>query len=323
MLQQAADRLAPLVPPERVLVGTGREYVETVLDQLPGVRPDNVLGEPVGRDTAAAIGLGATHLRRQDPDAVMAVVTADHAIARPDVLRGAIQSGARLAEDGWLVTLGIRPTYPETGYGYVERGEPIRSAGGSEIEAFRVARFVEKPSRERAEEYLRTDRFSWNSGMFVWRADRILEEMARRMPELAAGLAEIERSLGTPEAASTFDRVWPTLPRKSIDFGVMEKAERVAVIPVDLGWSDVGHWSAVYDVLPKDARGNAVVGEHFSEDTSGTLVYAPGRLVATIGLEDLIVVDSGDVLLICPRSRAQDVKQLVSRLQEQNRKELL
>lgn len=321
MLQEARERLYPLIPPERTIIVTNALHRIAVAEQLPRVPTENILGEPEGRGTAAAIGLAAAYLRARDPDAIMAVLTADHLIARPDVFRAVLDAAARVAAEGWLVTLGIQPEYPETGYGYVERGEeiPISLA----FAAYAVARFEEKPKRERAEEFVMSGRHSWNSGMFIWRVDRILEEMGRQLPELRAGLDAIGAAVGTPDEVATLARVWPSLPRTTIDYGVMEKAERVVVIPVEIGWNDVGSWSSVYDVLPKDERGNAVVGQHLSLETSGSLIYTPNRLVATVGLENMIVVDTGDAILICPRDRAQDVKAIVSQLQQQGKQDYL
>jgi len=311
MLQEAQFRLEPLIPPQRVLVATGATSVSTVMAQLPDVPCENILGEPQGRGTAAAIGLAAIHLRRRDPRASMAVVTADHLIARTEVFRRTLATAAQKAGEGWLVTIGIHPSYPETGFGYIEV-DP--SAAGKSGEAAPVVRFVEKPNRARAEEFLRAGHYYWNAGMFVWTVGRILDEIARLMPELYDGLTAIERSLGTPTESQTIEHVWPRLPNQTIDYGIMEKADRVAVIPVDLGWSDVGSWSALYDLLPKGERENAVVGRHLSPDTQRSLVYSPHRLVATLGLEDFIVIDTEDVLMIAPRSRAQDVKRLVDML---------
>ena len=319
MLQEAQVRLVPLIPPERVWVATNQGYVDIVKRQLPAVPVANILGEPAGRGTAAAIGLAAIHLHRREPGAVMAVLTADHLIKDTQMFRSALAAARQVAQDGWLVTLGIRPTYPETGYGYIQRGEPLRSVDG--IEAYQVARFAEKPDRATAEQFLGTGDYAWNSGMFIWQVERILSEMQQHMPELYAGLTEIERGLGTAEAEHILARVWPDLPNETIDYGIMEKADRVAVLPVEIGWNDVGSWAAVYDVLPHDEHDNAVVGRHLTTGTRGSLVYAPKRLVATFGLEDMIVVDTEDVLLIGPRSQSQDVKDLVAMFQAQDRAE--
>jgi len=309
MLQQSQHRLLPLIPIERTLVATNRQYVEIVARQLPHIPPENILGEPVGRGTAAAIGLAAVHLRKRAPEALMAVLTADHLIKKTDTFRQVLQAAADIASEDWLVTLGITPNYPETGYGYIERGEFLGMVG--EFEGYRVERFVEKPDLARAETYVSTGNYAWNSGMFIWKVRRILEEMERHMPEMYAGLLEIETSLSTSEADETLSKIFPTLPAQTIDYGIMEKAERVAMLPVDIGWHDVGSWSAVYDVLPRDKANNVVVGRHITPDTHNSLIYSPKRLVATIGLDDVVIVDTDDVLLVCLRSRAQDVKKLV------------
>ncbi|HEX5417967.1 MAG TPA: sugar phosphate nucleotidyltransferase, partial [Chloroflexota bacterium] len=321
MLQEARNRLDPLIPAERTIVVTGAGHREAVAEQLPGVLAENILGEPEARGTAAAIGLAAAYLRKRDPGSAMAVLTADHLIARTEVFRAALDAAARVATDGWLVTLGIEPAYPETGYGYIERGDvlPISAA----FSAYAVARFEEKPERLKAEEFVRSGRHSWNSGMFIWRVDRILAEMRRQLPDLRAGLDTITDAVDTPDEAATMAAVWPTLPKTTIDYGVMEHAERVAVIPVEIGWNDVGSWSSVYDVLPKDDDENAVVGQHLNVDSRGNLIYSPHRLVATIGLDNLIVVDTDDAILICPRDRAQDVKAIVARLQQDRKPEYL
>ena len=321
MLREAHDRLSPLVSSERVLVVTGQDHVGIVAEQLPGVPRENILGEPEGRGTAAAIGLAAEHIYRRDPGALMAVLTADHLIARREVFRDALAGAAALAMSGWLVTLGIQATYAETGYGYVERGDSLADARG--FAAYRVARFVEKPTRAVASEFVRAGTYSWNSGMFVWQVETIRWEFAKFMPDLFARLNEIGQAIGKVDEVAVFARTWPSLPKQTIDYGVMEKSDRVAVVPVDIGWSDVGSWSAVYDVSAKDDQDNVVVGNHITVDTVRSLVYSSGRLIATVGLEDMVVVDTGDTVLVCPRSRAQDVKRIVTMLQLQGETALL
>lgn len=315
MLQEAQKRLLPLVDADHVLVATKQDYTGIVADQLPDVPAKNILGEPSGKGTAAAIGLAAVHLRRRDPAALMAVMTADHAIQRPDVFRHALQAATVVANRDWLVTLGIQPAYPETGYGYIQRGEALQSAG--QFDVYQVARFAEKPDLATAEQFVKSTQYAWNSGMFVWKVERILAEIERYMPDLYAGLQEIEHSIDSPQASDVLAHVWPRLASQTIDYGIMEKAQHVAVLPVEIGWNDVGSWSAVYDVLEHDDHANAVVGQHLAIDTRNTLIYSPDRIVATIGLEDLVVVDSEDVVLICPRSRTQEVKQLVAMISAQ------
>ncbi|MFQ5616451.1 MAG: sugar phosphate nucleotidyltransferase [Anaerolineales bacterium] len=312
MLQQAQRRLLPLIPPTRTLIATNQSYVEIVARQLPDLPLENILGEPVGRGTAAAIGLTAIHIRRRNPHAIMAILTADHLIKKTETFRQVLRAASHVAGEDWLVTLGIMPGYPETGYGYVERGDMLGMVG--EFEGYRVQRFIEKPDRARAEAYLQSGNYAWNSGMFIWKVSRVLDEMAQHMPELYAGLLAIERAIDTPQVGETLASVFPQLPNQTIDYGIMEKAERVAVLPVDLGWNDVGSWSAVYDVLPRDKKNNVVVGRHLSPDTKNSLIYSPQRLVATIGLDDVVIVDTEDVLLVCPRSRSQDVRDLVDLL---------
>lgn len=309
MLQQSQQRLLPLIPIERTLVATNRQYVEIVTRQLPEMPPDNILGEPTGRGTAAAIGLAAVHLRKRNPDALMAVLTADHLIKKTDTFRQVLQAAADVASEDWLVTLGITPNYPETGYGYIERGEFLGMVG--DFEGYRVERFVEKPDLARAESYVSSGNYAWNSGMFIWKVRRILEEMERHMPDLYEGLLKIEADINTVRAEETLLKLFPTLPNQTIDYGIMEKASQVAVLSVDIGWHDVGSWSAVYDVLPRDKSNNVVVGRHVTPDSVNSLIYSPKRLVATLGLDDVVIVDTDDVLLVCPRSRAQDVKKIV------------
>ncbi len=312
MLQQSQTRLLPLIQPSHTYIATGQQYAETVARQLPDVPAANVLLEPVGRGTAAAIGLAALHIRRRSPEAVMAVLTADHLIRDTETFRRSLESASHIASEGWLVTLGIHPDYPETGYGYIERGDFLGMAG--EFEGFRVQRFVEKPDSERAQAYLEAGNYDWNSGMFIWQAGRILDEMSRHMPDLHAGLMRIDAAIGTPDYELALLEVFPQLPTTTIDYGIMEKAEKVAVLPVEIGWNDVGSWSAVYDVLPKNRGNNAVVGQHLSLDTTNSLIYSPNRLVATVGVDNLVIIDTEDVLLVMRRDRAQDVRKLVEML---------
>jgi mannose-1-phosphate guanylyltransferase len=321
MLQEAADRIEPLVPPERTFVITNQEYVPIVQEQLPRLPAANTIGETSGRGTAPAIGLAATVLRRLDPSAIMVVLTADHLIAEREHFRDALQAAVDVAEEGYLVTLGIRASYAETGYGYIERGQFLEKARG--FDAYRVVRFAEKPDLQTAQSFVDSGNYSWNSGMFIWRVTDILAEMQRLMPKLYVQLREIGRHLGTDEEGSTYQRVWPQITRQTIDFGVMEHARNVAILPVDIGWSDVGSWATLLDVLPADKDGNVVAGEVECVDTRHSLIYSPGRLIATIGLKDFIVVDTGDVMLICPKDRAQDVRIIVDRLQERGRQDLV
>jgi mannose-1-phosphate guanylyltransferase len=317
MLQETVDRTLPIIPAHRVYVATGPAYADLVAEQLPAVPRDNILVEPSGRGTAPCIGLAALHLRRRDPDAVMAVLSADHRIERAERFCELLAVGGIMAQQGHLVTMGIHPTAPSTGYGYIQRGERLYQEG--ECTAFRVKAFAEKPDAERAHTYVKSGHYYWNAGMFVWRAERILQELAWHRPALAQALALIDSALGTPKQQRILELVWMDIENISIDVAVMEQTRYAAVIPANLGWSDVGDWASLADTLPKDGDGNAVVGTYIGLDTHDSLIYGNGRVVATIGINDLVIVDTHDVLLICPRSRAQDVKAIVAQVREQHR----
>lgn len=317
MFEHAVDRLAPLFQPEQIFVVTGAEHVETLTAQAPELPPENFIVEPEGRGTAPCIGLGAIHLRRQDPEAVMAVLTADHFIADTTRFRRVLAAAAQVAEEGHLVTLGITPSSPSSGYGYIKQGKGLGTVGGFAV--FCVERFTEKPSPEMALHMVESGEYSWNSGMFVWRVGRILEEFQRQMPKFYAQLAEVEATLGTSGYEPALGRVWPQVIKQTIDYGVMEGAEDVAVIPVDIGWSDVGSWASLSELLPADEEGNIIVGPHVGINTRDTLVFGGKRLIATIGLEGMVIVDTEDALLICPREREQEVRAIVRRLKEDDR----
>ncbi|MFQ6102037.1 MAG: mannose-1-phosphate guanylyltransferase [Anaerolineae bacterium] len=319
MFEHAVDRIAPLFQPEQILVVTGVEHVASLEVQALEVPLKNFIVEPEGRGTAPAIGLGAIHLRRQDPEAIMAVLTADHFISEVARFRQVLTAAAQVAEEGHLVTLGITPTSPSTGYGYIKQGESLGTVEGFPV--FRAERFTEKPSQETALHMVESGDYSWNSGMFVWRVDRILEEFQRQMPEFYIQLAEVEATLGTAGYKPTLNRIWPQVARQAIDYGVMEGAEDVVVIPVDIGWSDVGSWASLLELLPSDEEGNVIVGPHMGIDTRNTLVFGGKRLIATIGLEGMVIVDTEDALLVCPREREQEVRTVVHRLGRENRGE--
>lgn len=314
MLQETYERIRPLIPDERIFVVTNDGYVHIVREQVPQVPPQNIIGELEGHGTAPSIGLGALYLKRLDPEGVMAVLPADHLIKREEEFRSILQAAAQVAEEGHLVTLGIKPDQPETGYGYIRRGGALKRVAGYDIH--RVDRFTEKPDRALAEEFVRSGEYYWNSGMFIWKVSAILREMKRFMPELHAQLMDIEAALGTDEERETIERVWAMVRDETIDFGIMEKAKDVAVLPADIGWSDVGSWATLLDLLPADEENNVVVGEHVGLQTTDSLIYSPRRLVATVGVKDLVIVDTDDAILICPRERAQEVRALVDELKK-------
>ncbi len=320
MMQETVERVAPLVPMDNLYVVTFGAYADDVARQLPSLDRGHIVAEPEGRGTAASIGLAATLIAARDPNAIMTTFPADHAIADTAGFREALRFAGEMAAQGHLVTLGISPTYPETGYGYIRYGSALAHQLG--LGAHIVEQFVEKPKRHIAEEYLREGCYVWNSGIFVWRVDRILEELRRHTPVIADVLDEIraaaERAGGrvTPEVDAVIRSVWPRLQENiTIDYGVMERASDIAVIPISVGWNDIGSWAQAATLFPADASGNVVVGlepdNYIETQTRNSLVYSTtGRLIATAGIEDLVIVDTPDGLLICPRDQAQLVKEL-------------
>ncbi len=321
LFQMTVDRLEALLPPEKILVVTIAEQAVILQEQVPAIPRENYLLEPLPRGTASVVGLAALDLAQRDPQAVMVVLAADHFIENVPFFQDVVKAGVAVARQDYLVTLGISPTFPSTGYGYIQFGESLGEFEGQAV--YRAVKFKEKPSLPQAEQFLAGGDHAWNSGMFIWQVSRIQAELQRLMPELTGKLAEIEKDWNTPRRLDTLQSVWPTIRAETIDFGVMEKAERVAVIPAkDLQWDDVGSWESIFDVLPGDDQGNVLVGsEHIGIDTRNTLVLSevPGRLVATIGVENLIVIDTGNALLICPRDQAQKVRQVVDRLKQEGR----
>ena len=320
MLQRTVERVLPLKP-ERVMVVTNRLQAEETVTQLASLTavPIEVIAEPVGRNTAPAVGLAA-RLAAATPEAVMAVLPADHVIPDEEQFREILRQGESAAREGNLVTLGIAPTRPETGYGYIEV-----ASGSAGKRPFPVLRFVEKPNLERAEQFVASGNFYWNSGMFLWRADTILEELQRFLPGLHQGLMGIKVSADGTASGEHIDAFYRDAPSESIDFGVMEKSDRVVMIPASFGWSDVGSWSALSEVLEGDDNGNVIInaaGEVLA-DARGCLAYGGGKMVALLGVSDLIVVETPDALLVCPRNRAQEVKNIVGELQRRELGEYL
>jgi mannose-1-phosphate guanylyltransferase len=318
LFQQAVDRLDPLFPHDRILVVTKTDHVPLLQPQAPGLPPENFIIEPEGRGTAPALGLAAVHLQQRDPDAVMAVLTADHHIADASSFRGVLAGAQTAARADFLVTLGIPPAFASTGYGYIQKGENLPLESDRPI--FRARRFIEKPEAPEAARMVSDEGYFWNSGMFVWRVSRLLEELQRQMPEFHSQLMEVQASLRDPrDYAATLARVWPQVREQTIDYGVMERAREVAVIPARIGWTDVGSWSSLFELLPRDGAGNVVIGPHAGVDTHGTLVMGDRRLIATIGVENLVIVDTEDALLVSSKERAQDVRLIVKQLEKAGR----
>ena len=307
LLQQTFDRLLPLLSRRDIFFVCSPEYARIVHRQIPDLEKNQLILEPASRNTAPCIGLAAHYLAKHFPDEVMAVLPADHVIGDIDTFQRALEAAESLARKDWLVTFGIEPTRPATGYGYIEIENDLGFFSG--FRAFSVRRFAEKPDLETAREYVRGGQHYWNSGMFVWRTSSILEEIAASQPDLAAVLQEMNHSEEDPARAN---RLFEGLSSLSIDYAVMEHSSRVAVIPARLQWDDVGDWRALMDHLPGDREGNHSNTDLVPLDTRNCLAYSQeGKLVALLGVEDLVVVDTEDALLVCHRKRTQEVKQIL------------
>ena len=322
MFQGAVDRLQPLLMPEDVYVVVGEEQVDLLKAEGTGIPDRNFVLEPMGRGTAPAIALSAITLRKHDPGAIMVVLTADHFIGDNAGFREVLKAAGEVAAQDQLVTLGITPSSPSTGYGYIERGQHLTNANG--YAAYRVEAFCEKPDLVAAKHFVVSGKHSWNSGMFVWKVSRFLDEMSHTMPEFYQQLMQIDVALGTADYDRVLHAVWPNVTPQTVDFGVMERARDVAVIPAEFGWNDIGSWATLLEILDSDEQGNVIRrAEHLGVDTSNTLVFGHDRLVATIGLHDMIIIDTGDAILVCPKDRAQDVKKIVDQLKQTGKQKYL
>ena len=326
LIQQTMRRVTACVDPTRVVISTNALQADSIrfqLNEWKDALQGNFLLEPEGRNTAPAIAWAAHRLIKADPDAIMVVLPADHVIKEQDRFQAAVALAAGMAAEGHLVTFGIKPNRPETGYGYIQPKGRVRLAGKGKLVGHPVARFVEKPDAQTAARYVKSGSYVWNSGMFVWRASVILEEIERHQPALARGVAGLMSLVDAGGGASDFGEAYKRLPSISIDNGVMEPSSRAAVIPVAFGWSDVGNWSSLEEVAPRDRFKNVTSGKVVDLDSHNSVLYADQRVVATIGLSDMIVVDTADATLVCPKSRAQDVKKVVEILKKQGAPEHL
>lgn len=321
LIQQTVARLEKVIAPERIWVLTNGHLRKEIVKQLPRVPAAQILAEPVGRNTAPAIGLAAKILHDRDPDAVMGVFSADHYFERPAAFLRVVRAAYRAAATGQIALLGIAPRWAETGYGYVEF--PRRGWTHGERKPVPVVRFREKPDLATAKKFVKAGHFAWNSGIFFWRADVVLAQLHRHLPKTAELLASLPH-FESRTFAGALARVFPRCENVSIDYAVLEKAEGVVGFPTgDIGWNDVGSWNAVYELLPKDADGNVARSAVLAESARGNLVDAPGKLVALVGVENLVVVDTGDALLVCRREESQKVSAVVKRLEQAKRTELL
>ena len=319
MLQLTVERILPLVAMEDIFIVTNRGYRELVRAQLPELPDENILCEPVGKNTAPCIGLGAVHIAKKYGDAVMMVLPSDHLIKYTSLFLNTLSDACEVAEQGGnLVTLGIAPDCPETGYGYI-KFQPEQTLG----RAFAVERFVEKPDLETAKAYLASEQYLWNSGMFIWKTSTILKNLQTYLPETYRGLYKIGEAIGTPMEEQVLEREFQAFEAESIDYGVMEKAKNIYILSGAFGWDDVGSWLAVGRIKRSNELGNVVNGNVVTVDTRNTTIQGSEKLIAAVGLEDMIVVDSEDALLICEKDHAGDIKKVLENLKICNRTEYL
>lgn len=313
MIQHTVDRILPLMPMENIFIVTNANYKGIVEEQLPDLPEENILVEPVGRNTAPCIGLAAIHAHNKFNNPVMIVLPSDHMILDVPKFQKMLQDAANLAKKKKaLVTLGIKPDKPETGYGYIKfHGEQFKGA-------YEVERFVEKPDKETAGAYLESGQYLWNSGMFIWNTSTILQEIKKHLPETYEKLLTIEKALGKENYEEVLKKEFPTMLSISIDYGVMEKAQNIYVYPSEFGWDDVGSWTALERINEKDSQQNVLNGNVINLDSKGCIVEGNDKLIATIGVEDLIIVDTEDALLVCKKEQAQRIKELLAKLKSNN-----
>jgi len=323
LLQDTVDRLRLVCDPDRMLVVGGPAHAAPITRQLPELGTDQIIVEPSPKGSGPAIALAAALIARHDPEAVMGSFAADHDVRDQAAFAVAVRSAIATARDGWLGTIGLRPTRPETGYGYIERDDRalMLTPGG---DVYRASRFVEKPDLERATAFLESGRFFWNASMFIWRVDVFMDELRALLPDVAAGVTRIAASWGTPDQDAVMGDIWPQLPEVTIDHGIMERSSRVAVVPSEMGWSDVGDWHGLGTLLAQDEQGNSVRGDIISTDCSNSVVWSDtGRIISLLGLDNIVVVDTPDALLVADRGKAQHVRATVNRLKELNRTSVL
>lgn len=314
MFATSVERLSPLFTPDQIYVVTGRKYLNALRAHAPQIPERNFIIEPYGRESGPAAALGVTVIHERDPQATVAILTADHHITKKDAFRDVLKAAYGLADLGYIATLGISPSYPATGFGYIRQGELIRSIEG--YDCFVALGFTEKPNAVTATSFLASGEYTWNSGMFIWKAAQALDEFKRQQPKMYEQFLALSPTVDTPDYEHKLEEIWENVEKISLDYAVMEGAEKMAVIPADFGWNDVGSWSSMYDVLKLDKAGNGIKGsqpERVLLDTKNTLVYSD-KLVVTIGVEDLIVIETEDSLLICHKDRTQDVKEVVNHL---------
>lgn len=324
MFRTSVQRIEQILPPQNIFVVTGEAYAREMQADVPEIPAENFIIEPYGKNTAPALGLALAFIQKRDPDATVAILTADHHIANKDKFCNVLTAAYQLAQENKIVTLGISPSYPATGFGYIQQGDRINEIDGFTV--YESKRFTEKPDIVRATQFLASGKYSWNSGMFIWNVKNAMSDLERYQPAMYALLTYLQTTFDTDDFQAKLDDIWEKMPNLSIDFAIMEKADNIVVIPVDIGWSDVGSWASLYDILPQDKFGNCIKGQAADNrvilDTRNTLVYS-NRLTVAIGVQDIVVVDTDDVILICHKDRSEEVKEVVNYLRDNGNEEYL
>ncbi len=322
MIQLTVERILPIIDIKDIYISTNIRYKKLVKEQLPDLPEENILYEPVGKNTAPCIGLGAVHIRKKYGDALMVVLPSDHLIKYNSMFISALEDAFSVAEDNEnLVTLGITPDYPETGYGYIKFNLSERDKNTGR--AFKVEKFVEKPNLEKAKEYLATEQYLWNSGMFIWKVSSVLNNFEKFLPETYFGLKKIEDSIGLQTYEDVLKEEFTSFSSESIDYGIMEKADDIYIIPGIFGWDDVGSWLAVGRINQQNEFGNVVKGNIITINTKNSIIQGTDKLIATVGVKDLIIVDTDDALLVCDKENAGDIKKVIENLKICNRNEYI
>lgn len=317
MIQLTVERISPLVDFENIFIATNKDYKHLILKQLPEIPEENILCEPVGRNTAPCIGLGAIHIEKKYDDALMIVLPSDHLIKFNQIFLTTLEEACHIAEKGSnLVTIGITPDYPETGYGYIKF-----NSNQVYDRAYRVEQFVEKPSLEVAKEYLAAEEYLWNSGMFIWKVSSILDNIHKFLPDIFRGLKMIKNAIGTEESLLVLEREFMAFSSQSIDYGIMEKADDIYILPGTFGWDDVGSWLAVERINKSDEFGNVVTGNVITVNTHNSIIQGDKKLIALVGLEDMVIVDTEDATLICAKNHTTEIKRVLERLKSSNQEE--
>jgi len=322
MIQETVSRLYPVIPKNKIYYLLNPQQKPQLVKQIPKIKNENIILEPFGKNTAPCIGLAAIHLKHFDPDAVMVVLPSDHIIKDKKTFQKALKIGKEIAQDSnGLVTIGITPDRPSTGYGYIQHAEKVSKING--ISVFKVKTFAEKPNKETALLFLESGDFVWNSGMFIWKASTILQEIKNHIPELYIGLEKLANYIGKKIYQQQLEKFYKQIRSISIDYGVMEKAENVFVIKCDFGWNDIGSWDEVYKLSTKDKKGNAIIGKGIAFESKNCFIHSDDELVAVVDMENIVVVKAENAILICPRDKTQRVKELVETIQRKKMNDYL